>query len=287
MDRYPVSPDDCLVLLAIRETSSLREAARLLGCDPAGLLRKVQRLAKDHGLLQKVRGRWTLTASAQPLVTWTQESILGQRRAILGQELIRIASTAWFAERVLIPDLRLLGEQFSGQTTLRLSTPGQGFESALLGGDCDFVVACHPPENPSIAHKQIQREPWSIVIAPASSLGRKRNVSLKDLKDEPFILHSEANPNALIPVDLPFDIRSSLSIDNLVGIRSAVRNRLGWSFVPTALVADEIASGEITQVGERYELDRKICLWWVRGSFEGKKRLPSILTWVRKACQKI
>jgi len=287
MDRYTIPPDDCLVLLAVKEASSLREAARRLGCDPAGLLRKVQRLAKDHGLLQKVRGKWSLTASAQPLVTWTQESILGQRRAILGQEVIRLASTAWFAERILIPELRTASTLFPGKLAMRLSTPGQGFESALLEGDCDFVVACHPPENPSIAHKQIQPEAWS-VIAPLGMLaGRKRAVSLGDLRNANFILHSEVNPNALIPVDLPFEIQSSLSFDNLVGIRAAVRNELGWSFVPTALVAEELVSGEIIQVGERYELDRKICLWWLRGSFESKKRLPPMLTWIRSACQKI
>ncbi len=289
MNRYAIPPDDCLVLLALKDSASLREAARRLSCDPAGLMRKVQRLAQEHGLLQKVRGKWSLTENAQGLIAWTQESILSQKRVLLAEKFVRIASTTWFAERVLIPELPHLSKYFSDKPNIQLSVPEHGFERALAEGDCDFVVACHPPENPVIAHKQIMKESWSIVASGDLASGRKRGqkLTLLDLKDIPFIRHSDANPMALFPEELPFEIRFSLSIDNLVGIRAAVLHGLGWSLVPTALVSEEIESLRLEQIGDRFELDRKICLWWLRGSIESKKRLSPISSWVRGACQKI
>jgi DNA-binding transcriptional LysR family regulator len=259
-----------------------------LNCDPAGLLRKVQRLAQDHDFLQKVRGKWSLTENAKGLLVWTQESIQSQKRVLLAEKFVRIASTAWFAERVLIPELSHLARYLPDRPNVHLSVPGRGFERALLEGDCDFVVACHPPENPAIAHKQILKEPWSVVCS-RSALGRKRpsRTTLSDLQEIPFVRHHEVNPTALIPEELPFEIQFSLSIDNLVGVRSAVLHGLGWSFVPTALVSDELAGRKLEQIADRFELDRRICIWWVRGSPEGKKRHLNLSNWVRSACLKI
>lgn len=287
MDRYIISPENCLVLVAVKNSSSLREAARHLNCDPAGLLRKVQRIAQEHGLLQKIHGRWALTSSAEALVAWTQESILSQNKVLRGARVLRIASTTWFAERILIPKLSKLTKTLEDNWQVQLSAPGNGLEPALLEGSCDFIVSCHPPENPMIAHKQIMAEPWSVIVAPQLLSAKKQALSLRDLEGLPFIRHTSTNPNALFPHDLPFHIHFKLSIDNLIGIRAAVQSGLGWSFVPTALVREELANNSLEQVGKRYELDRKICLWWLRGSYESRKSLRSVNTWIREICQNI
>lgn len=286
MEKYPISPEDCLILLAVKESTSLREAARTLNCDPAGLLRKVQRLSKDYGLLQKIHGRWALTSQALPLVVWTQESILSQKKALRGERTLRIASTTWFAERVLIPHLNSFTKS-GDRTTFQFLVPDKNFEQTLMEGDCDFVVVCHPPENPAIGYKQILKEPWSVVVAPKLLSQKRGTLLLQDLHKIPFVRHKDVNPMALFPEDLNLEMSASLTIDNLVGIRSAVIHGLGWSFVPTALVGEELAKGELKQIGDRYELDRKICLWWLRGSFEGQKNLRTITSWVRHSCQNI
>ena len=54
MDKFIVEPADCLILKALRDSASLREAAVLLGCDPAGLARNVQHISKKMALYKRL-----------------------------------------------------------------------------------------------------------------------------------------------------------------------------------------------------------------------------------------
>ena len=131
MQLYPISPEDCLVLSAFSRSSSLREAARLLGCDPAGLQRKVQRIADDHACLRKVDGRWALTAKGQSLVAWADESVRSQTALLQSKSLLRLSSTAWVAEQLLIPALPALAKKFP-DSRFSFTVPDRGFERCPL-----------------------------------------------------------------------------------------------------------------------------------------------------------
>lgn len=285
MDRYALSSDDCLVLLAIHKSRTLREAARLLGCDPGGLLRKVQRIAGEHDVLQKNHGRWQLTEKGCVLVGWTQETILTQKKLLHSEGMLRIASTSWFAERVLIPATTALRAQFHNDEIQYSALPGN-FDAALVEGDCDFVVACHPPESPLVAHRRICPERWSLVV-PASLLGRRsRKISPADLSALPFVRHRDLNPAALLPFRDGVKIKTAISADNLIGIRAAVLSGLGWSYVPTALVRGEIEAGLIVEIEGEARSDRNVCLWWLRGSAPARRAIAVDL-WLRKTCAEL
>ncbi len=288
MNQYAVSSDDCLVLLAIRNSNSLREAARRLDCDPGGLLRKVQRLAGHHDVLQKSRGKWLLTDKGLGLVAWTQETIQSQKKILLEKSVVRIASSSWFAERVLIPAAANLKNSMKN-TKLELSVPEAGFEKALLAGDCDFVIACHPPENPAIGHKRVAPERWALVVS--ASLAKKhfsgKKVSLVHLASLPFIRHHGINPFSLLPPLTSEDSLSFVSMDNLIGVRAAVVNGMGWSFVPVALLNAEIDSGRVLTMEGGATMDRNVCLWWLRSSLESKKKVALMEDWLRRSCAKV
>lgn len=285
MDRYALSSDDCLVLLAIRKSRTLREAARLLGCDPGGLLRKVQRIASEHDVLKKNQGRWQLTEKGCALVGWTQETILTQKQLLRSEGILRIASTSWFAERVLIPATTALRGQFQNDE-IQYSVPPGSFDAALVEGDCDFVVACHPPESPLVAHRRICPERWSLIV-PASLLGRRsRKILPADLSSLPFVRHCDLNPAALIPFRNAVKIEAVISADNLIGIRAALLSGHGWSYVPTALVRREVEAGLVVEVEAEGRSDRNVCLWWLRGSAPARRAI-AVEQWLRKACAEL
>lgn len=293
MEKYLVSSDDCMVLLALRDSRSLREAAKSLACDPGGLLRKVQRIADELDLVQKRQGKWTLTERGEALVAWTMESILSQRQLLEGESVVRFAAPTWFAERVLIPRVSDLPLETGRRPMVEFIVPGQGFELALMEGKCDYAVACHPPESPVIAHRQVRAERWVVVASPqflhASGLVsrlsagvKKREVTLTELLGLSFVRHSALNPEQFFSSEQVS--ATTLTVDNLAGVRAAVVNGLGWSFVPFALVAEEVRAHRLVEVRHPISMDRKVCVWWLRNSVRGRIKVSQVSAWIERAC---
>lgn len=280
MEKYIIPPEDCLILKAFKETESLREAAIALKCDPAGLTRRVQHISSEYGLIQKVNNRWQLTSEGVDLVTWTNASIQAQKKILSGKSTLYIASTMWMSEVVLIPNFSKLKKVFEKRTTLSFSVPVKSFENSLIEGSVDFVIVCHPPENPAIEHKKVCDEEWAI-IAPAS-WKLKSNTKLEELKKFPFVRHSEMNTDLFIPELSEERIEADLSIDNLIGIRAAVISGLGWSIVPKILIKEALKDCKLIEISYQFTMnDRKVCLWWHRHRYESRKAAPKILNWLK------
>jgi len=289
MINYPISPDECLALKALRDSSSLREAAKALGCDPAGLARKIQKISSTRGLVQKVANKWQLTDRGRRLVVWTEESIESQKRALALVGSLRLGSSAWFSEAVIVPQLSNLKEKIGEKIRLSLSVPSQAFELALKDGSVDFILTCHPPENPEIEYKQIVDEKWVVIIPK----GWKRNLPQEEedrisfLKDKPFVSHSDMNLDLFFP-GLNREITDNdFEIDNLSGIRSAVCYGLGWSIVPQLLVFSPFWQAQLNEViFDQISPGRKVCLWWLRGRVDIKRKSGRVLEWAKFACGK-
>jgi DNA-binding transcriptional LysR family regulator len=283
MENYPISPDDCLILLAIEESSSLREAARTLACDPTGLQRKVQGLASEHGVFQKIQGKWELTPSGRALLGWTRESILSQKKLLQSESIMRIATTTWFAERVLIPKISDLTPKMKDWSRVHIEIPQGDFEKCLLEAKSDYVVVCHPPENPLIAHKQIAKEPWSVVIS-RSLLSKKikGKIQLEDLVNIPCILHKDINPHALLPgLELKRD--AIFSANSLIAVRAGLVAGQGWGVVPTLLVQREIGDRELIELEMPLLMDRKICVWWLRSAKQTGRYAQVLCQWLQSS----
>lgn len=284
MENFIISPDDCLILKAFKDSNSLREAATLLGCDPAGLTRRVQQISNQYGFLQKVNNRWQVTARGLDLVAWIDASMQSQKKILHSKSSLRIASTMWFSEELLIPKAPALLEIIGPNTGISFSVPNKSFELSLIDGSVDFVIVCHPPENPEIEHKQLIEEKWA-VIAPISWQKDLKNLKgqnlLELLRKRPFIRHSEMNHDLFIP-EMGELMESGISIDNLIGIRSAVHQGLGWSLVPRILVERFFKEAKLLDLPYDIPLrDRKVCIWWLRNRYEIKRQAVKVSSWLK------
>ncbi len=279
MNEFIISPEDCLILRAFKDASSLRDAAKVLNCDPAGLLRKVQRISEDHGFLQKMNGRWTLTSSGKSMAAWVEESIATQKKLLMGNSTLRISSTTWLLEQFLIPNIKDLKLKMSPETSFQFSTPQVGFESHLLEGSCDYVIVCHPPEDPAIAHKQLFKEEW-IVVAPVSWREKNNALAFNSILKRPFIRHGKLNPDLFGLNSAELSAITSITADNLISVRASVKEGEGWSVVPKMLVSDLLKSKKILQIDYPIEMDRKLCLWWLRSRSDSKRKSGMINSWL-------
>jgi DNA-binding transcriptional LysR family regulator len=286
MEQFIISPDDCLILRAYKDATSLREAARLLNCDPAGLQRKTQRISEEHGLLQKIKGKWGLTEAGSNLVGWLEESIATQKKVLVGNTSVRIASTMWLAEEFLIPNLLDLRNKLGPNINFQLTTPDKNFETHLTEGACDFVIVCHPPEDPAIAHRSLFKEEWA-VVAPAGWKSKGHKLSFDELLKKPFVRHEKINPDIFHLDAAALGKVTALTVNNLIANRSAVLHGLGWSIVPKILVLDLLKSKQIVEVEREIEMDRKMCVWWLRRRTDSKKLSTSICQFIQESYSKI
>lgn len=282
---YLIDPTDCLLLKTIHETASLREAALQLKCDPAGLTRRIQKLAEDTGLVQKVGLRWKVTSRGLDLVAWVNDSMESQKRMLTSRQNLRIAATAWFAEEVLIPNLSKLPKFLGHEITASVLLPEKGLEPALLDGSVDFVMTCHPPENPEIEHRSLASEDW-VIVAPKSweSEFRRTADPLTLLAHKPYVRHLQLNHDLFLP-ELKTLTESNYSFDTLAAVKTAVRSGHGWSVVPRFLVDYELEQKNLYRVS--YDLDvkdRRVCLWWLRNRSQPKRLSAKLAPWLKQAC---
>lgn len=267
MDFFEISSDDCILLKAFKESESLREAAKLLNTDPAGVARRAQQISNKYGFLAKVKNRWQLTPKGLDLVAWTESCILSQKKILSGCTQIRIASTMWFAEEYLIPNFKLIESTFGNLKKFSMLVMNTSFEATLIQGDADYAFACHAPETPEIAHKKIAREKW-IIITPKEWEAQFKHKSMSsiisELKTKPYIKHSDINLDTLFPKIGPLS-DSNLTLNNLIGIRSAVKSGLGWSIVPAILARSYLKEGYLFEIYDESLMDHKhLCIWWNR-----------------------
>ncbi|MGZ3782644.1 MAG: LysR substrate-binding domain-containing protein [Pseudobdellovibrionaceae bacterium] len=79
--------------------------------------------------------------------------------------------------------------------------------------------------------------------------------------------------------------KSVVTVDNLIGVRSAVISGLGWSFVPKFLVHRDVLEGRLFQVPFDVPVsDRKLCIWWLRSRKSSKKQAAKLCSWLREVC---
>jgi nicotinamidase-related amidase len=75
-----MSSDSCELLLAFEEADSLQELAARIGRDLSVVSRQLQRLAEDHPVLEKVKGRWRLTPLGHQVNAWSRGALATQER---------------------------------------------------------------------------------------------------------------------------------------------------------------------------------------------------------------
>ena len=214
------------------------------------------------------------------MVAWAEEAIQTQENLLHRKDSLRIASTSWLAEAVLIPYFGKLAPLLAEQTSYELSTPNHKFELELLSGKVDFVICCHPPETPDIEHRQIAKESW-VAIAPSSWRSSLAHSNAKELmRMRPYIKHSAINEDLFLP-DLQI-INKHIHIDNMIGIRTAVKTGLGWSIGPKILFQEDIKQGTVIDLNFKIPVeDRRVCLWWLRGHKAAKRKSAKIARWLQ------
>lgn len=280
MINFPVPPEYCLIVKALRETSSLREAAVLLDIDPAHLSRKLQKISEEHDFIQKVSNKWTLTEAGNRLAQWVDESIIRQQVLLEEKPVLKIASFTWLAEQMLIPGYKKLNQETNNKFSWRFSIVASDLEQELITGKADYVITCHAPNDPLIAHKVFNPDPW-IVVIPASwekELKKSEDI-LSYLQTKPYLRLTTLNPEQVL--GFTPQVISDFMVDGVIGIRSAVINDLGWSCLPTYSLTEGLKNKQLIKVNLESSTKGQLSIWWLRSRKDSLTQIRSLSKWLK------
>lgn len=282
MEQYLIPPEYCQIIKAFAEADSLRGAALLLNMDPAALVRKVQKISQEYKLLEKQGSKWCITDTGRKVARWYDESVFTQKELLEQKPGLRLSSFPWLAEEVLIPNAEKLRKLSSNKNHWVFQTNALDFEQELIHGRCDFVIACHAPHDPVIAHKKIMPDPW-LAIAPIA--WKKEVEKLKTpqliqyLKNAPFIRHTSLNPEHTVGFEV--NAFNDIMVDSIISLRTAVTSELGWACVPKLSVLSTLSSNKIFVLNHEVKTSGELNLWWIRSRKDVASHVKPLTQWLQ------
>src|SRR6185295_2118685 len=119
-------------------------------------------------------------------------------------------------------------------------------------GQADLGLVSYPEESDSLAAIPWRTEPVVGVCYPQHPLTKRRSVSLRMLRNEPFVAFQEGL-KIREEIDAAFalndvSVRVALAFDNIETIKRAIEIGAGISLLPEPTVAREIESGSLVQI---------------------------------------
>lgn len=281
MENFPIPPDYCHIINTFRHKGTLRATALSLNTDPATLVRKFQRMASDYDLLLKTNNKWMITNKGQRAAQWFEESVTAQKVFLDEKPKITIATFSWLAEQKLIPHFTKLEHLTNQKFNWIFKTLTGDLEKELISGRSEFVISGHPPVDPLVAFKKISSHNWKIIIPiewKLDVMGLKTTELISYLQSKPFLRLTGMNPVNLINFETNFV--SSLQIDGVVGIRSAVVSGLGWSCLPAMAVQNLLQTDQVLELDLPTLTVDHVSLWWLRSRKDSNNYSKALLKWI-------
>lgn len=120
---------------------------------------------------------------------------------------------------------------------------------ACVAGKIDFGIVALPTRRPQLEVLKLRSEELVLVVGPDHAFSRRRNVSLAELQNEPFIAFDQAVPTRRLIDRILRTHRVQVSIrtefDNIETIKRSVEAGLGVSIVPQQTTRNETRAGTL------------------------------------------
>lgn len=191
---------------ALAETLHFRRAAERLSIAQPALSQQIQQLEREVGvrLVERTQRRVALTEAgnvflehARATLTEAAEAVRLARlagRGEVGHLGVGAVTSALYG---IFPEVVRVFRERHPQVHLTLhELPGNEQTRALRAGRLQVSFLRPPVDETDIELRTISREPWVAALPTAHRFARRTRVSLKSLKEEPFV----AFPRDLAPV---------------------------------------------------------------------------------------
>ena len=260
---FPLSSDECELLVAFETSPSLDKLAESMGRDISNISRALNRIAGKLPVIEKQAGRWVLTEKGRQLNLHTRDSIQFQQSLFQKQSLLRIGTNREFSARILGPRIKEMNSLFP-QTQIRISAFESGTELSILEGLIDIGIDCERPFSPEISYKVATTEPIVAICTPTFKKSNLKSLKEGNFFSLPHLLCDRLSPDRILQKS-ENSMHVFASFNDIATTRSACLQSAGWALLPRYAVNDEIKSGELVEIEAIGAGQSKYGVWWLRG----------------------
>ena len=125
----------------------------------------------------------------------------------------------------------------------------------VLDGSLDFGIVTMPVTDGRLETMMIHQDELALIVGPAHRLARRRAVQMRELDEEPFILHKVGTTTRERLVNHFSDggvtIKVTMELESIETIKRFVSIGMGISIVPRLCIAKEIQDGSLRSLDIR------------------------------------
>jgi DNA-binding transcriptional LysR family regulator len=246
VDQFPLSSNQCEILMAFETAGSLASLADHFKKDISVMSRQLQTIAQTLPVLQKQRGKWVLTALGKQVCTWSREYLHKMTLITQQKSSLRIGATREFCARILCKNLPSLTEQLGTSVDLSIYSSDESIERLLLDGMIDYGFDCGRPQDPLIRYKLVKKESFGIFCAP-SYLRQKRIRTLEELIPHASLEFQRIKTSKYLGLSENLT-QVACRFNDLSSLREACVAGLGWAVLPTYTVHEELKDKKLVSL---------------------------------------
>ena len=263
-----------------RNGSFTRAAEELLITQPT-VSSQVKQLTKSIGLplFEQIGKRLYLTDAGQELLLTCQDiferlnnfeiKVADLKGTKQGQLNLAVITTA----KYFVP--RLLGsfcQKYPGIDVALKVTNHQEIQQRMLANQDDLYVVSNPSEDMDLNSQPFLNNPLVVVARKDHPLANKKNIDLKELDNQPFIMREQGSGTREAIVKLlsenNLSVKVKLELGSNEAIKQAIHGGLGISILSEHCLISEGIAGELTILDfEQFPLKRR----WYVAHLAGKK----------------
>lgn len=279
INRFPLTSDDCELLLEFENSGSIEKTAYAVFKDASGVSRQFAKIMEKYPALEKRAGRWVLTEIGKRLNSCTRDAIQIQQQLMSMQPVLRIGTNREFAARVMGPNFIQLAKLFP-RTQIMLLALEHGTEEALLAGKIDIGIDCDRPLDPDIAYKLYIDEPIVAVCTKEFRKKYENEIASHHLYRTPHLLCERLYPDKIFS-EKDNDLNVVAMFNDIATARAACLTGYGWSLLPRYAVRREIDKGRLVVISEKTLGKSKYGVWWLRSRTSQKDAVQILSGWLK------
>ncbi|MEG6507831.1 LysR family transcriptional regulator [Methyloligella sp. 2.7D] len=257
------------------------QAAKTVFATQSTVSKAVKQLEEEIGtpLLSRIGHRSVLTAAGEVVyrrgvslladrddLLIELDEIRGLKRGVLRLGLPPVGSSVLFASL-----FALYRKRYPGIEVRLVEHGSDELEARLTAGEIDFAGALLPTASQHFEWEPVRREPLVALLPADHPLGGRRSLSLKDLKDTPFILFDIGFALHRIVLDAtrragfePNVVAYSSQVDFMIELVGA---GLGVAFLPRMMAAQRRKSTLRQVVVKDPDTEWVLVMAWRRGAY--------------------
>jgi DNA-binding transcriptional LysR family regulator len=145
----------------------------------------------------------------------------------------------------------------------------------VIEGTLDFGIVTLPIKNPRLEAITIHKDEMALIVSPSHALASRSSVRMKDLEDEPFILH-RVGTTTRERLEKHFDgggvkMKVTMELASIETIKRFVSIGMGISIVPRLCIAKEVEDGSLRPMTIRdARFQRKLGLIYNKGRYQSQ-----------------